>query len=259
MASATIQRSSDQELQSRLYQLHELTGDVTLLRLAQQLPPFAGANMASAEERRDWVDTCLMNAFRNGRDSEVFALLFERNRGEFLSWIKRHIRHQPRLDANDVLQQVFLNICRYPDRFVADRAGAFRIWGQRIVRNTVIGLVEATRRQPRSLLHDDDLVEDPVDRHNPSPDVAALQHEAAAVVDHAYLLFLGLYLRHFEQLSAREQRALTMVEVEQRSYREVAEQLGMSLANVKMMIFRARRRITNGATLSLQLLGADMA
>lgn len=259
MALAASARPQDRELQHRLFELAELTGDVALLRLAQQLPPFDGAAMDTAEARRDWIDTCLMNAFRNGRDSEVFALLFERNRSEFLRWIKRRIRHQPRLDANDVLQQVFLNICRYPDRFVADRAGAFRTWGQRIVRNTVIGLVGALKRQPRGLVQDEAGNEDPEDLRTPSPEIVAVRHEAASVVDHAYLLFLGLYLRQFERLSAKEQRALLMVEVEQRSYREVGEELGLRLANVKMLIFRARRRITVGTTLSLQLMGGEAA
>lgn len=258
MAPTAIERPQDQLLSRQLHQLADLTGDVTLLRLAQQLPPFDGASMATAEERRDWVDTCLMNAFRNGRDSEVFALLFERNHAEFLRWIKLRLRGHRRIDPSDVLQQVFLNICRYPDRFVADRASAFRIWAQRIVRNTLIGSFKSVGRVPCSLHREDD--DEPFEAQDPhalQPEDVASCHERAATVDLAYLLFLRLYLEQFERLSAKEQKALTMVEVDGRSYREVAAALDLAVGNVKMLIFRARRRITRGATVSLLSLEAQ--
>jgi hypothetical protein len=44
-------------------------------------------------------------------------------------------------------------------------------------------------------------------------------------------------------LSEREQRAIQMVEVEGLSYREAADALGIKLENLKMVIFRARRKI----------------
>jgi DNA-directed RNA polymerase specialized sigma24 family protein len=44
-------------------------------------------------------------------------------------------------------------------------------------------------------------------------------------------------------LSEREQRALHLVEVEETRYREAARELGIKLENLKMVIFRARRKI----------------
>ena len=44
-------------------------------------------------------------------------------------------------------------------------------------------------------------------------------------------------------LSEREQRALHLVEVEERSYRQAALELTIKLENLKMVIFRARRKI----------------
>ena len=44
-------------------------------------------------------------------------------------------------------------------------------------------------------------------------------------------------------LSEREQRAIHLVEVEGLSYREAARDLGIKLENLKMVIFRARRKI----------------
>jgi hypothetical protein len=55
--------------------------------------------------------------------------------------------------------------------------------------------------------------------------------------------YLHLYLRFYSQLSAREQRAIHLVEVEGASYRAAAADLGIKLENLKMVIFRARRKI----------------
>ncbi|MFT6040234.1 MAG: hypothetical protein ACI9C2_000393, partial [Gammaproteobacteria bacterium] len=52
-----------------------------------------------------------------------------------------------------------------------------------------------------------------------------------------------LYLRFYSQLSEREQRAIHLVEVEGSSYRDAAVDLGIKLENLKMVIFRARRKI----------------
>ena len=44
-------------------------------------------------------------------------------------------------------------------------------------------------------------------------------------------------------LSDRERRALHLVEVEEWSYRQTADELEIKLENLKMVIFRARRKI----------------
>ncbi len=75
--------------------------------------------------------------------------------------------------------------------------------------------------------------------------------ESAVVVDRAFLIYLNLYLIHFGKLSAKEQRALTMVEVLGVSYRDAAAELGIRLENLKMVIFRARRKILRGMTRTL--------
>jgi hypothetical protein len=55
--------------------------------------------------------------------------------------------------------------------------------------------------------------------------------------------YLQLYLRFYSMLSAREQRALHLVEIDGASYRDTAAELGIKLENLKMVIFRARRKI----------------
>ena len=235
----------------RLFELWERTGSPALERLAQGHPPVAGASVDTAQLWVDWVSTSLMDCFKDSGDGSAFALLFELNRASFLHAIQCNLRRSfHRVDANDVLQEVFLNIYRYPHRFQADRADAFRGWGHRIARNTLLKFLKSQSRlacfQPI-----DEEVAQPEDVRQRQPDRAASDAESAVTVNRAYLIYLQLYMLHFQRLSAKEQRALTIVEVEGRSYRDAAAELGIRLENLKMVIFRGRRKIYRGMERSL--------
>lgn len=257
MRHPTLDQPAVPALRGRLLALAERTHDTALERVARGEPPRDGSRMATAQERTDWVNTCLMDAFKNTGDAEVFALLFELNRSSFLQAISSRLRRCTTcVDAEDVLQESFLNIYRYPHRFLADRADAFRKWGHRIVRNTLIGFFRGQARQPKPLFLDEDH-ELPEDPHVLPPERVASDHESVDLVNHAFVLFLELYLRHFSRLSAREQRALTLAEIEGWCYRDIASDLGMSVANVKVMIFRSRRRICRGMSDSLVEFGRE--
>lgn len=238
----------------RLHELWELTGDQALHRLAEGAPPRPGVEMATEQHYFDWVSTSLMDCYKNTGDSAVFALLFEMNRGSFLQAIQGKLRRSfHHVDAQDVLQEVFLNIYRYPHRFHADRADAFRGWGHRIARNTLLKFLKGMSRLSQFRDLDEEVVQ-PEDVKGRRPDQAASEAESAVVVNHAYLMYLQLYLLHFGKLSPKEQRALTQVEVDGVSYRDAAADLGIRLENLKMVIFRGRRKIFRGMEQSLGIL-----
>ncbi|MCA8974522.1 MAG: hypothetical protein KDC98_07355, partial [Planctomycetes bacterium] len=155
-----------------------------------------------------------MDNYKNTGEAAVFALLFELNSASFMQAIQSKLRRTfHRIDARDVLQEVFLNIYRYPHRFQPDRADAFRGWGHRIARNTLLKFLKGEGR----LSHFHGLDEEQMQPEDPRirrPDRVALEAESAGVVNCAYILYLQLYLMHFRRLSAREQRALSLVEVE---------------------------------------------
>ncbi len=240
-------------LRRRLLELWEGTGAASLQRLADHKPPRDGVEFGSEQDYQDWVSTSLMDVFKDTGDSAVFALLFELNRGSFLQAIQSGLRRSyHHVDAQDVVQEVFLNIYRYPHRFHADKADAFRGWGHRIARNTLLKFLKGQSRLARFLEMDEEVLQ-PVDTHVRSPDRAASEAESATAVNHAYLMWLQLYLLHFGRLSPKEQRALTMVEVEGVSYRDAAAALEIRLENLKMVIFRGRRKIFRGMETSLAL------
>ncbi|MFO0277828.1 MAG: RNA polymerase sigma factor [Planctomycetota bacterium] len=230
-------------LRARLAELWERTGDAALGELAAGRPPRPGASVATPQEVADWTSTCLMAVYQRTRDDAVLALLFECNRESFLQAIQQGLRRTwLRVDPQDVLQEVFLNICRYPTRFDADKVDAFRNWGHRIVRNTLLRLLKGQARHARLVSIDEETFQ-PEDRNQPRPDRAASEAEDSADLDRTYVLYLQLYLFHFAQLSARERRVLTMVEIDGMPYRDAAAALGIRPENLKMVVFRGRQKI----------------
>lgn len=229
-------------LRTRLLELWERTGDRALQLLAEGEAPRDAVAFATEQDRSDWLSTCLMETYKNTGDPAVFALLFEINQPVFTIAIQGQLRRTPyHVDSSDVLQEVFLNIYRYPHRFLSDRGDAFRNWGHRIVRNTLLKFLRGENRQLR--VHSLDEEMQYADSRCRSPELAASESEGAVVVNQAFLLYLNLYLIHFGRLSPKERRALTLVEVDGTSYKDAAADLGIRLENLKMVIFRARRKI----------------
>ena len=240
-----------QVLSSRLLELWERTGEEALRRLAEGKPPTPTAAMDTEQARADWTSTSLMECYKKSGDPAVFALLFELNKASFLHAIHCSLRRgYHHVDEQDVLQEVFLNIYRYPHRFHADKADAFRGWGHRIARNTLLKFLRGSTRLARFREIDEEVMQ-PEDLRTKRPERAATDAESAGVVNHAYVLYLQLYLLHFSGLSPKERLALSMVEVDGISYRDAASALGIRLENLKMVIFRGRRKIFRGMERSL--------
>lgn len=237
-----------------LLELWELTGDENLRRLGEEGCGQTHSAMGSAAVRVDEISTALMNCFKLSGESRAFEMLFGLNEPSFLQTVQNRVRrgHLP-IDPHDVVQEVFLNIYRYPHCFVAARPDSFRNWGHRIVRNTLLKFMKSASRTANIVSIDDQAIQPP-DHTAHTPLHNALEAESARVANTAYLLYLNLYLTQFHRLSAKEQRALTMVEIEGASYKAAAHGLGLRLENLKMVIFRGRRKILRGMAGLLGLL-----
>ena len=195
------------------------------------------------EEVRDAVSTRLMELYRTQHSSAAFGLLYELNRQHLLQQVTGRLRrYQSRSDPQDVLQEVFFNVYRYPHRFNAQRVDAFRVWTATIVRNTVLKHLRSLSRSGRAEVAFDDLPDQPAPS-SPSPLSGAIEQESRHECARVYLTYLQLYLRFYSMLSERERRAIHLVEVEGQSYRAAAADLEIKLENLKMVIFRARRKI----------------
>jgi len=196
-----------------------------------------------ADARRDQASTRLMEAFRLSQSRAAFSFLYELNAAHLYQQVAARLRrYRCRADALDVLQEVFFNVYRYPHRFNCERDDAFRVWTATIVRNTVLKHLRSLSRSGRGEVALDELSE-PRDEASLEPVRGVIDDESTQECTRVYLNYLYLYLRFFQMLSEREQRAIQMVEVDGLSYRDAARALGIKLENLKMVIFRARRKI----------------
>ena len=195
------------------------------------------------ESIRDAVSTRVMECFRLTQSRVAFGLLYELNGPHLLVQVSARLRrYGSHAEPGDVLQEVFFNVYRYPHRFDASREDAFRVWSAMIVRNTVLKHLRSLRRSGRAEVPFEDLTEQP-ETSEASPLRDVIQDESREECARVYLNYLQLYLQFYSMLSERERRALHLVEVEEWSYRQTAAELGIKLENLKMVIFRARRKI----------------
>lgn len=195
------------------------------------------------EPLRDALSTRLMEIFRQSTGRGTFGLLYELNAQHLLVQVAGRLRrYASKADPRDVLQEVFFNIYRYPHRFNSEREDAFRVWSAMIVRNTVLKHLRTLGRGGRTEVPFEDLSEQP-EVSGASPLSGAIERESRDECARVYLTYLHLYLKFYRMLSERERAALQMVEVQEYSYRQAADELGIKLENLKMVIFRARRKI----------------
>lgn len=249
-----------------------LGGEAVRARLQARLADLAGELTAEDQARctalardpareveslRDAVSTRLMESFRTRSGRATFGLLYELNADHILLQVAGRLRRfASRSDPRDVLQEVFFNIYRYPHRFNAEREDAFRVWSAMIVRNTVLKHLRSLGRATKNQVVADDLLVQPA-VPAASPLSGAIEAESQDECARVYLTYLHLYLHFYGMLSERERAALHMVEVEETSYRAAAEALGIKLENLKMIIFRARRKIHRAMRRVFDGLSAD--
>ena len=150
-----------------------------------------------------------------------------------------------------------MNICRYRKSFRGDVPGAFRKWGHRIAANTACKLFKVESRSA-AVASDDSIGDDVEDRSARSPYRSASEAERAKLVNLAYVTYLNVYLLQYQKRSAKEQRALSLVELKGATYKEAAADLGIRVETLKMLIFRARRKILRGVERDIRLLPSSV-
>ncbi|MEQ1633329.1 MAG: sigma-70 family RNA polymerase sigma factor [Planctomycetota bacterium] len=208
-------------------------------RTAAELP---GSALPEAHESA--LATLLMDEFRRSRDGEVFETLVALVGPQLFARVRRKLRTlDAGFDPHEVLQDAIINIYRYPDRFAASRPGAFAAWSTTIVDNAIRRQLRQRKSGVPLSLSPTEVLTQHACETALSPAQEAQDHEECLQTAAAYGLVLQLYLQAFAHLSDRERFVLEQVEVHQRRYVEVAAQLGVRHEAVKMVVFRARKRV----------------
>jgi RNA polymerase sigma-70 factor, ECF subfamily len=203
-----------------------------------------GAAAAAEPARAAAQATALMDLFRRTGSSEVFEGLVQLVGAQLLCRIRSRLRFLgANLDPCEILQDTIINVYRYPDKFDACRPGAFAAWSSTIVDNTIRRAMRRTRSGPEVALSSVEVLSQHPDVHSREPGLQAQDQEECAQALDSFRLVLLFYLSAFQTLSERERFVLQMVEVRQMRYAELAGILAIRPEALKMVVFRARKRI----------------
>jgi RNA polymerase sigma-70 factor (ECF subfamily) len=149
-------------------------------------------------------------------DLAAFESIFREFEGEVYRWIMRIVRD--RGAAEELTVETFWRIYRARARF--DPSRAFGAWARRIASNLALNHLKSRR------------VEGPLVRDVSAgvPDDPAMRRETRDAV-----------ARAFRALPPKLQAVATLALIEQQSYDDIAEALGISVGAVKSRVFRAVR------------------
>ena len=190
------------------------------------------------------TSTRLMDLYRLGRSSEVFDLLVEQSSPQMMRRVRTRLRFLGgHLDPQEVLQDTYINIYRYPTHFDGRRPGAFHAWSARIVDNAIRRQLRKQKSGIELRLLPDEVLARESDSPQRDPRAQVIAKESCQQAAEAMVVFLGVYLQAYAQLSERERFVLQMVEVHQMCYADLARVLEIRPEALKMVVFRARRRI----------------
>ena len=174
------------------------------------------------------TDARLVERARKG-DGAAFAEIVSRHGGTIYSVCYR-LAGEPAA-AEDLAQEAFLRLYRTLDKFRPD--AELRPWLYRLTANVCL---DALRRREAATTPLDVLAEagaEPsVERPDEQPEVALLRREERLDVQRALL-----------QLPADYRAALVLRYLEDLSYREIADALGVPVSTVETRIFRAKRML----------------
>lgn len=203
-----------------------------------------GAAGAPENQRLAATGTALMELFRTSGEAAVFEALIDLVAPQLYARVRSRLRFLgAQVDPHEVLQDAIINIYRYPDRFDACRPGAFAAWSSTIVDNTIRRQLRRNRSGPDVSLRSAEMLMQEPDAHVREPAQQAEDQEECRSALSAFRLVLAFYLAAYQTLSERERFVLQMVEVRAMRYSELASLLAIRPEALKMVVFRARKRI----------------
>ncbi|MBK7874420.1 MAG: RNA polymerase sigma factor [Planctomycetes bacterium] len=213
----------------------------TVRRLAERGVDLPARPGEEPEQHVARLETALMALFRDEGHEQAFQALYELARAPLALWIAGLAGSRlPVQDLEHLVQDTFVNVYRYAQSFRDEQPRSFRVWSRTIASN----VLRRARMRRRTLALEDfptGLQEPSDERADPAESV--IQTEEGRSLAAAWMILLLQYAEAARQLAPRDREALDLIEVRGLSYAEASVQLGVRLSNMKMILFRARRRI----------------
>jgi RNA polymerase sigma-70 factor (ECF subfamily) len=164
-------------------------------------------------------ESTVLNAFRHG-DIDAFETLFHQHQGSVYRWIMRIVRNPAA--SEDLTIETFWRIHVAHARF--DPSRGFAGWARRIATHAALDWMRSRRAESEVNL---ELTADPASPTSTDPAIAAEIRRKTALA--------------FQRLPPKLRIAAVLAIIEDQPHKEVAEALGISVAAVKLRVFRALR------------------
>jgi RNA polymerase sigma-70 factor (ECF subfamily) len=175
----------------------------------------------------------LIHLARKG-DERAFEEIVNRYSPRIFRVASRFFRQRETVE--EAAQEVFLKIYTQLDSF--EERGSFEGWLTRIAQNTCINMLRTAKRRPQAV--EPDLTEDENPWLEQKINQSSETHQPS-VEDN--LIAADLAEKLLDTLSADDRTALTLIDGEELSVKEVANLTGWSQSKVKIRAMRARQRM----------------
>ncbi|MDP4229143.1 MAG: sigma-70 family RNA polymerase sigma factor [Bacteroidota bacterium] len=177
-------------------------------------------------------DEELWITFREGDDS-AYTLLYFRYADRLYSYLRLLLGSGPeRHNIEDVFQETWIRVYREKEKFEIRDAGTFSGWLFRIAHNFAISLV----RRPHYVSSFNELADDKFLYDYASTSAQDTLHD-----EHSAQEILALLRAVVEELPLSLREVYLLSEFERMNMDQVVETLGVTKANAKVRLFRARK------------------
>src|SRR4029077_5366549 len=183
----------------------------------------------SEQRAEDIDDTALMAEVARG-DTVAFERLIERHQALVIGTVGRMLGNNS--EVEDVAQQVFIRVWKGAPRYRP--TAKFTTWLLTITRNLVFNEARRRKRHPGDALdvHEGEEALALTDPARHVPDQELLEAELQEAIEKA-----------IRALPEKQRMAVVLRRYEGKSYEEIGEVLGLTVAAVKSLLFRARTEL----------------
>lgn len=161
------------------------------------------------------------------RDPSQFKILVARYQEPFIRKARGIVREEE--DANDIVQETFVKIYRYGDRFQKRAGVQFKSWAYKILMNTSFTHYQDIKKKANTVEYLDPVLYDEEKPMSYSEDLGAISDAKATVK------------AVIEKMPEHLGRLLGLYYLQDKSYKEICKVEKISMTTLKMRLFRAKR------------------